>query len=590
MKQIKYIFLIALMAMSTSCVDDLLNREATTQVSSEIYWRSVDDVQKVTYSVYQATRTLFGRDYYFDGQGEFQNTRGTSLSSGQGSWGAGTGVGSSFSYMWNNAYTVINRANYVLENTEMMIENGTVSGDNNEIKRLKGECSFLRALAYFRLLQLWGDVPYYTHVLKSNDEALSFTRTPAGEVKDNILDDLSYAISVLPTPDKTEKGNASLAAAYGFRGKVQLYWASWKKNGWPEVEGFTQDANEAAVYYKNAADDFSKVIHDYGLKLFSEDNPGTYEDPAYWHLFTHQNETVDEIIFSVRFHGPNVGQGESMLRDFGTRTTGFAQCWVYPSTRLVDRYQKISTGDYAEPIVLIRDDKYPNGSINRETYEDRDWRMKATLLWDGETLLGIDTDGLKMLTEYPYYTFINGERDQSRGYINYDIGVGPGYIYRKWVRQEAIADRADGPQDFYLMRLADVYLMYCEAMNEVSGPSSELVQLVDKIRKRGNLPGLTASKYANKDEFFKAIEQERIVEFPGEGIRSFDIRRWRKVEEIWGQEGGPGLQMFNTHGDKIRDEFRYVGAGHYGRYYIYEIPKDEIARNPKLIQNKPWLL
>lgn len=586
MKRLKYIFLVAIMGLSSSCVDDLLNRQATTQVSSEIYWRSVDDVQKVTYSVYDATRTLFGRDYYFDGQSEFQNTRGTSL--GQGSWGANTGVGSGFSYMWNNAYAVINRANYVLSNTEKMISSGIVDANDSEIKRLKGECSFLRALAYFRLIQLWGDVPYFSHVLESNAEALSLTRTPVKEIKDNIISDLTYAISVLPVPDKTVKGNVSQAAAYGFRGKVELYWASWKKYGWPEVDGFTQDASEAQTYYQLASDDFNKVIYDYGLKLFSEDNPGTYDEPAYWNLFTHHNETHPEIIFSIRYHGPNVGQGESMLRDMGTRTTGNAQCWVYPSSRLVDRYQKISTGDYADPVVLIRDDTYPNGAINPATYQDRDWRMKATILWDGQTLLGIETDGLKMRPGS--YTFKSGEKDQSKGYINYDINVGPGYIYRKWVRQEAIAERTDGPQDFYLMRLADVYLMYCEAENEVNGPSAELVELVNKIRKRGNLPGLAPAKYADKDEFFKAIEQERIVEFPAEGIRPFDIRRWRKLEEIWGPEGGPGLQMFNTHNEKLRDEFRYVGAGHYGRFYIYEIPKDEIARNPKLTQNKPWLL
>lgn len=54
--------------------------------------------------------------------------------------------------------------------------------------------------------------------------------------------------------------------------------------------------------------------------------------------------------------------------------------------------------------------------------------------------------------------------------------------------------------------------MYAEAVNETSGPTSECVALLNKIRSRGNLPALTPDKYANSEAFFNAIEQERIVE------------------------------------------------------------------------------
>lgn len=583
MKRIKYILLVGSLGLLTSCVSDLLDQNATTQMSSEIFWRTPQDAVDATTGVYEATRTLFGRDYYFDGQGEFQYTRGTSL--GSGTWNPSSGAGSGFDYMWNNAYTVINRANYVLANTESMLNKETLEDNKIILNRIKGENRFLRALAYFRLLELWGDVPYFAHVLSGNDEATSQARTPAETVKDNIIEDLTFAISVLPVPKSTQQGRASLAAAYGFRAKIQLYWASWKKNGWPELSGFTQNQGEAQKYYQQAADDFHKVIYDYGLALFSEGNPGTYDSPSYWDLFNYVNENSPEIIFAVQYGGPGLSQGEELLRDFGTRNTGNAQCWVTPTTRLIDRYQKISTGDFAQPIVLINDVKYPNGSVNRTTYEDRDWRMKATLLWDGESMLTMSTDGMTLLGRMP---FKYGSKD-GINFINYDVGTSTGYLFRKWVRQTAIADRSDGPQDFYLMRLADVYLMYCEAVNEVSGPSSELVGLINKIRKRGNLPALANQKSANKDEFFKAIEQERIIELIAEGHRPFDIRRWRKVEEIWGAPGGPGIVMYNTHNVSVRDEFKNIAAREYERFYINRIPLKEIERNSKLIQNKPWL-
>jgi hypothetical protein len=129
--------------------------------------------------------------------------------------------------------------------------------------------------------------------------------------------------------------------------------------------------------------------------------------------------------------------------------------------------------------------------------------------------------------------------------------------------------------------------MYCEAVNEVSGPDEELVGLVNKIRARGNLPGLAPEKYAGKDAFFDAIEQERIVELVAEGHRPFDIRRWRKVEQIW--PSPTGQVLYNSSGTRIRDEFLNVPERDYRRFYIYQIPTAERERNMNLTQNEPWL-
>ena len=109
-----------------------------------------------------------------------------------------------------------------------------------------------------------------------------------------------------------------------------------------------------------------------------------------------------------------------------------------------------------------------------------------------------------------------------------------------------------------------------------------------QIRKRGNLPGLKAEKYADKAEFFKTIEQERIVELVSEGHRPFDIRRWRKMNEIWGEANGDGQTLNDTRGNRIRDEFKNASERDFQRYYIYQIPEGERSRNPNLTQNDPW--
>ena len=89
MKYIKYIALAGLVGLTSSCIDDLLNRPATTEVSSDLFWTSTDDALSSTYGVYNAVRTLFATDYYYDGHGEFQNTRGKSIGDIS-SWGPGT--------------------------------------------------------------------------------------------------------------------------------------------------------------------------------------------------------------------------------------------------------------------------------------------------------------------------------------------------------------------------------------------------------------------------------------------------------------------------------------------------------------------
>ncbi|HEY0110189.1 MAG TPA: RagB/SusD family nutrient uptake outer membrane protein, partial [Fibrella sp.] len=332
-----------------------------------------------------------------------------------------------------------------------------------------------------------------------------------------------------------------------------------------------------------AAADFKKII-DKNIPLFRNGDPGPADNPNYWHLFQYFNEYDPEIIFSVQFGGPLLSQGEELSRDFGNRNTGFGQVWVAPTFRLANRYQLTSTGDFAPPLVLSRTTTLLNSATNPRSYEGRDYRMRSTMVWDGQKMVQLSTDGLTVLADSLPFRF--GNRDGVTA-INYD-GAPAGYVFRKWVRQTGGINRSDGPQDIYLMRLPDVWMMYAEAVNEVNGgPTPELFTLLNRIRRRGNLPALNAAKFASKTEFFKAIEQERIIELVGEGQRFFDIRRWKKAEEIW--PAPTGLVLFDTQGTRIRDEFVNADLRAYQRYYIFQIPTNEIEVNPKITQNIPWL-
>jgi starch-binding outer membrane protein, SusD/RagB family len=175
-------------------------------------------------------------------------------------------------------------------------------------------------------------------------------------------------------------------------------------------------------------------------------------------------------------------------------------------------------------------------------------------------------------------------------YTSYNTdGSNSGYVFRKFLRNYAGQGRSDGDYNFPVMRLADVYLMYAEATNAVKGPTADAIALVNKIRRRGNLPALAASKTAGAAAFFDAIEQERIIELLGEGHRGFDIRRWRAQERIWGGPNGDGLWRIDTHGANQQRYFQNVPERTYQQNYIFRIPPGERDRNPNLTQNTPWL-
>lgn len=611
LKILSIIFIAGLMFFSSSCEKDLLNQQPTTDLGAASFWKTESDATIALMGLYSAVRPVFDRDYYFDGQGEYVRTRGTSTTSGNlrlgDAYNGGnynpSGYGSSFDKYYRYLYGGVNRANYVIENiTRRMLPNASPTSKAS-LEAIIGEARLLRGIVYFRLISMWGDVPYISNIIYDNSEVTALSRLPITQIKDSIMADFTYAFDKLPVKGSTA-GRAGKPAALAFRGKLQLYWACWNKNGWPELETFTPDDAAATAAYTAAAADFDAIIKNYGLTLFKNGDPGNIDVlgkadilPNYFYLFIPNptNPTYDgEFILSFNHGGTLTGQGEELMRDVAGRTHEGSQCWVSSRYEIADRYQLLTTGDFGPKLIPMTSTAANrlalNSAVNPNSYSNRDYRMKSSIMWDYEMSVGMTSLKSTGYTPFIYKNWAGSVVIGGVTYITYNTdGCNSGYVFRKFLRNYAGQGRSDGDYSWPIMRLADVYLMYAEASNEINGPQATAIDLVNKIRHRGNLPVLTAAMIASKAAFFSSIEQERIVELFGEGQRSFDLRRWRAIERVWGPPVGVGLWRIDTNGANQSQYFQNLTDLDYQKCYIFRIPPGERDKNHNLTQNKPWL-
>lgn len=607
----------------SSCRQDLLDQVPGGELASVLFWQTEADAEYALHGAYSATRMIFSRDWMFDGLGEYFMCRSSASDTQSGSrpgalaYRSGSYTNPSSYGTYDNyfqyAYAAVNHTNYVIQNVEAMLPNASSEESKEKLEAIIGEARMLRGMAYFRLITMWGDVPYFDRIIESNDEVANISRTSITDIKESIMEDFTYAWEKLP--DKpVALGRFTKWGALAFRGKLQLYWANWNRTswpwdtpvspngGWPELDTFVPSETASIQAYKDAAADLRKVIEESGITLFRNGEPGEFGEmgecdvlPNYYHLFIPTANDDPELMVGFTHGGTGTGQGEELMRDFGNRSTEGAQGFALPRYEIADRYQSTITGDFLEPLIPINPSTpdartRENSALNPDSYKDRDYRMKSTILWDGESMVTMRSLEFDQIRRFQYKT--NSGIIDGYEAINAEAAR-TGYIMRKFIRNYAGQGRSDGNYHWPVMRLSDVYLLYAEAANEAYGPTGDgglAVDMVNRVRHRGNLPPLNPEKYSNKEVFFYAIEQERIVELYAEGHRMFDLRRWRSIERVFNPPlTSPGVRMYDSHGAIQSTYFNNTSLLTYQRMYLFRIPPSERNRNPNLTQNTPWL-
>lgn len=577
-----YIFPIVFSILFVVSGCESLDYAPADQLNNKNFWQTEKHAYEAAVGLYAAMKAnwAFGCDFTFDMISDIAD--GTSPHAGIARGTAFSSADGSVQNAWQYLYEVVHRSNTVIRNVSQMNIDLTVK------KEVVGEAKFLRAMAYFRMLNAWGGVPYYdeTCIIEHEYATLFNPRESAETIRKHILEDLSDAIEALPVSrSSSDYGRATKGAAYALRGKVYLYNREWK----------------------NAISDFEEIVYDksntYGYELH----------PDYNELFRLYNGMRSkEMIFSIQALDGNVaGYGLDLCTYLGNKSTMrlIASNCIVPSTHLVDMYE------YLDGKPFDWDDIFPgynagdaefrrnvlSVAINQEStkiidvlncdtakvanvYRQRDPRLCLNVITPYSHYLGTDAGSVPMDKQFVLHNPQKGGSPmEAQAFIRNSEGWNS-YFWRKFIPTGNLdgywGEYTRVPYEFPLIRLGDVLLMLAEAYNE-DNRLEDAVKELNKVRKRVGMPELNNGDswmaVNTQDEMRKRIQNERAYELAAEGHRYWDLKRW-------GIYSSTVQDATDIYGDLMfKREYQ-------PRHELWPIPLVEIERNPNLkgAQNPGW--
>ena len=541
MKSIKHISWVVLLFLTavTSCKKlDLVPTDRFTDVN---YWTSTEKANSILNTAYSQ---MFNSSRFFLNEALSDNAyNGRGDNEGVASIASGTYDASlgRIKSEWNDHYSGIKTCNLFLDNVDR-IENM----DPALKARMKGEARFLRAFQYFQLMTWFGDVPLFDKDI-TLEESLSIGRSPRADVLAFILSELDAAIEALPVNTayaQADRGRINKGAALGLKARVYLYEGRWQD---------VATTCEAIMSGNNGS-----------YSLFN----------SYAGLFLPQNENNSEVLLDFQFDPVN--RTYNHLFDFAPISVGARLNALAPTQELVDSYLMTNGRTINEA---------GSGYDAEDPYVNRDARMTATVVYhnynwtrpDGTSKIiyikpGTDPDETKM--------------DE---YAAGGVSSPTGYYLHKYYDPTSLTNFVSG-LNLILIRYADVLLMYAEARNEL-GTMDESVwnQTVRALRNRAGFVDPVALNFnasLGQDGLRTAIRNERRTELAMEGLRVFDIRRWKTAEVVLnGWAHGAKYGPTSIDNGYIRANQRVFDPG---KHYLWPIPRDERNLNPNLQQNPGW--
>jgi hypothetical protein len=493
---------------------------------------------------------------------------------------------------WRNYFVAIRNATYFMAN----IDNANSAEiEPSRKKAYKAEARALRAIYYYFLLRTYGPVPIIGETVLDINSSIDTFRLPRAtfdEGIDYVVAELDGAYADLQVgPFQNEYGRMTKGICKAYKVEALLLKASPLYNGNQDFASLKNPDGTALISQTFSVEKW-KTAANAAKEFITEFVPNTYDlykendsDPflaAYKSCrYVMINEWNKEWIMA-RPNSNNYSQYDRTPKHVGSPsgiqyqgggalgvTQTMVDAYFMANGRSIDDpqsgYQKTGFSDF----------KAPSDASAKSTYNQwvgREPRFYVGVTYNKSTWLqgNITTD----------FTF-----DGNSGRSKSTSDVTPtGYTVRKNVAN------GDGARGALMLRLANIYLDYAEALNESDPGNPDIIKYLNLIRERAGIPQYGSPALpapAGQIEMRTAIRNERRVELAFENIRYFDTRRW-KIAEV--TDNGPfyGMDMSksdNSFYNKVLLETRVFRKN---RDYLFPIPNDEVLVNPNMVQNPGW--
>lgn len=537
-------------------------------------------------------------------------------------------------HRFTDMYKYIRQAHIFLERAKPL---GKVSDQQNlteaDIARMKSEAKFFIAYGYFSLFELYGPVPIIEGLVDESQSSFDFPRASVDKTVQYIDSLLQEVLDedILPhtlryvdesTGEEVENMNEMVrptrAVVLALRAKLWVYAASKLFNGGyaeavalraPDGKQLFPEEDrgkwQTAKQHLEAFLDFAEAN---GYELFRAYNTDGTENPgqSVYQLFQDYNR---EIIWATSKTNMNsVSTSAHLDRRCTPRDIYNGNAGIGVSQQMVDAfftdkgldisedpdYDEEGFTDINNPCAQKQpqiDKQIFNMYVNREprfyqaiTYHGKSWHIQPKSGYTVKMGWGDPNDDS------------NYDRQHFSGYYLYKrcnhTLLNTGSNNRNWARPSII------------FRLADFYLYYAEACNEVDPSDPDIIRYIDMVRERAGIPGyqelndtgVKTGVIGNYEAQAYAIRRERQVELFSEGQRYFDVRRWMICGP--GEEADQSIEYgMNVKGKSSLPPsdpdsfFRRAVARRYNwtrAMYLYPIPHNEIEKSPSMVQNPLW--
>lgn len=456
-----------------------------------------------------------GRDFGFNNQNESSST--SEANRGYNREPAGEAV------------AAIRAVNQCLANIDLLtVFPEEIGYTPEELKsQLLGQCYFLRGWHYFQIINRYGGMPIMDRVFDNNED-FDVVRPTYLESAEWMISDMDEAIKYLPTEWKnaSDKGRPTQASAKALKAMMLLYAASPNMN--PDLNPYGSDSKlyniDMAKRAVEASIEAIKSLEGTRYKMYDKEN-------YFENFYSKTHPISDEALFQPPLT-PSTAINQWAGSGTGWYLPFFDGGWTVfnsPTQNAVDWFETSTGWDVNDS----RGDFNPD-----DPYSNRDPRLKMFIYCHGD-----DMYPLKTQTDANHPKKLDASEGSWHWNQFKNKGLTfTGYIHHKhrWNGNNNLENVTKYYRIFPFIRVAQLYLDFAEAANEVYGPTGAVpntdltaVEAINIVRRRVGMCDVRPEYTTDKETFRKRIYNERAVELYQEFHRWTDIRRWRIAKDLF---------------------------------------------------------